>query len=82
MKTEFDLEVGDGDKLFDHSIKASIIGKHPKDKPYLAIYGKTSIGATQVTGWIPDRQLERFAVNILKALKSKHLTSEYLNNNK
>lgn len=65
MKTHFDLDNG-GDKTRNGQIK--IIGAHPKYKPYV------SIDVNGVNMWVKDKDLERFAVNILKALKSKKLT--------
>lgn len=74
MKTEFDLEMGAGDLGAGHLGNVKIIGNVKKNEsPYLAVYVRTSLKTTQFTGWIPDDQLERFAVNILKALKSKRL---------
>lgn len=49
------------------SFFAEIVGQDPKDSPYV------SIGDDVQTFFIPDKDLERFAVNILKALKSKKL---------
>lgn len=73
MKTEFECEMGDGDKGAGHSISLKIIGKKPESLPYVAIYAKGITRTTQATAWIPDKQLEQFAVNILKAIKSKKL---------
>ena len=44
-----------------------IIGERPRNKPYL------SIGKCSEQVFIKDSELELFAVNILKALKSKKL---------
>ncbi len=73
MKTEFELELGAGDEKAGHSMQIKIIGKKPDNLPYVAVYGKTSPGATQVSGWIADKDMEQFGVNILKAIKSKKL---------
>ena len=73
MKTEFKCELGNGDEVAGHSIELKIIGSKPRYSPYVAVYAKTSTKTTQAQGWISDRDLERFAVNILKALKSKRL---------
>lgn len=46
----------------------NIIGARPDDQPYLSItfqHDGNEIGH----GWLADKDLERFAVNILKALK-------------
>lgn len=51
----------------------SIIGKKPENKPYVGISmyeDESQIGYV----WLKDKDLERFAVNILKALNSKHLS--------
>lgn len=69
MKTEFDLMVpqSSGDRKSGFVLK--IIGQEPKNKPYVSVDFMHS-GGVYV---IPDKDLERFAVNILKALKSKKL---------
>jgi len=46
----------------------SIVGEAPESKPYVTI-----INDDLAPLFIPDKDLERFAVNILKALKSKRL---------
>ena len=68
MKTEFELEVSGDGKILPSPATISIIGKVPKHRPYVAII----IFSTR-KHFIPDKDLERFAVNILKALKSKKL---------
>lgn len=65
MKTEFVLETMDGLETFDSFNRIKIIGAAPKDKPYVVIENHDL--------FIKDKDLERFAINILKALKSKHL---------
>lgn len=47
-----------------------IIGQAPKDRPYVTI---RITGIEDRTICIYDKDLERFALNILKALKSKKL---------
>lgn len=64
MKTEFRLE--HADKMMS-SFFIKIIGKKPKHKPYV------TIGDDVQSFFIPDEDLERFAINILTALKSKRL---------
>lgn len=64
MKTSFRLE--HSNKKIS-SFWANIIGSSPKDAPYVCI------GDDVQQFFIPDKDLERFAVNILKALKSKKL---------
>lgn len=73
MKTSFKCELGKGDEAAGHLIEVHIIGRSPKDKPYVSINVHGLKEATMASGWIPDEDLERFAVNILKALKSKKL---------
>lgn len=69
MKTEFELEVSSSPSGIRKSgFTMKIIGQQPKHKPYVSIY----FGVNQCYV-IPDKDLEKFAVNILKALKSKHL---------
>lgn len=46
-----------------------IIGQSPKHLPYVAILPSD----VNYSMFIQDKDLERFAVNILKSLKSKHL---------
>ena len=66
MKMEFILENSSGE-LSDW--KAEIIGEAPKYHPYVLI---RSISRKN-EGFYMDKELERFAVNILGALKSKKL---------
>lgn len=70
-KTEFELEtiVGPEIQVVPH-FKISIIGKRPENNPYVAIH------INQRYYFIQDRDLERFAVNILKALGSKKLVAK------
>lgn len=67
MKTTFELET----QFFeDRGAAATIIGKASKgDKVYLAFSGADEFNV----GYIKDADLEKFAVNILKALGSKKL---------
>lgn len=80
MKTDFELDV----PYYFSSAKAQIIGRRPEHKPYVAIsisrFGfKGADNSYPSVNWkdtaihIRDKDLERFAVNILKALKSKKL---------
>lgn len=68
LKTVFQLETNDSGKLRLLDDKIKIIGGAPKNHVYVAI---------ETNGlhyhFIQDKDLERFAVNILKALKSKKL---------
>lgn len=50
----------------------SIIGEGPENKPYLSITFQLD-GSEICSGWLPDKDLERFAVNILKALDSDYI---------
>ncbi len=69
MKTEFNLKVTHHERgEMDSGYKLKIIGQAPKHKPYLSI----NFGLHQVYH-LADKDLERFSVNILKALKSKKL---------
>lgn len=64
MKTEFIL---DSHVAFSDKPTISIVGREPNHKPYVTV---------QVNGcyaFVEDKDLERLAVNILKALKSKRL---------
>lgn len=71
MKTEFEL-----DATFPTGSKATVsiigAGNLLKWKPYVSFRIKTP-NAVHVSGCIQDKDLERFAVNILKALKSDKL---------
>jgi hypothetical protein len=72
MKTEFDLEVLMGTK----KATAKIIGKAPDCIPYVSItYGDGIMINGGNVICIRDKDLERFAVNILKSLRSKKLNS-------
>lgn len=64
MKTEFVLECHDG---LSKSVVIKIIGERPS-KPCVMIVADGSKSA-----FVKDKDLERFAINILKALKSKKL---------
>lgn len=64
-KTEFKLEWASKTIVPDVTIK--IIGQQPDEIPYV------SINCFSEPIFIPDKDLERFAVNILKAIKSKKL---------
>lgn len=63
-KTVFFLENYDCRRTKDRLI---IIGREPSIKPYVILESDGN------TSFIPNDQLERFAVNILKALGSKKL---------
>jgi hypothetical protein len=66
MKTEFEVyELRNGKKETCGTL--SIIGTQPDFKPYV------SMKTTSNLSFMRDQDLERFAVNILKALKSKRL---------
>lgn len=68
MKTDFKLSMGDGDKGAGHSAELNIIGAIKDSHPYVAIYVRLSESTTQGTFWVEDKDLERLARNILKAL--------------
>lgn len=71
-KTEFELEGLGG----DCSGTIEIIGQAPENKPYVLIDFESNLlngGSVRRTAEIKHRDLERFAVNILKALNSKKL---------
>lgn len=67
MKTEFEL-IGVFDK--PSGIMVRIIGREPINKPYVSV----QIPLQNESFFIADEDLEKFAVNILKAIKSKRLT--------
>lgn len=72
MKTEFNLSFGKGELHKSGVIR--IIGTEPEYTPYVAIYLTDPLQLqTQTACWIEDKDLEIFAVNILKAIKSKKL---------
>lgn len=67
MKTEFYIKTHDsanrgGSKLL-------IVGTKPESKPILSF----KVGQLDPFGYIDGKELEQLAVNILRALKSKHL---------
>lgn len=70
-KTNFKL---DAQFFKDKGCGVNIVGDLTKgDKAvYVQFYGKDDT----IIGWIEQRDLERFAVNILKALGSKKILSE------
>lgn len=67
MKTKFNLDYS----LGVENATAQIIGLKPERKPYVSIE-ITRLGLT-TSVFVNDKDLELFAVNILKALKSKKL---------
>lgn len=70
MKTKFELDcvtIATGES----ENRAEIIGFVPDSKPYVHI-SISKLGKT-MAGCIKDKDLERFSVNILKAIKSKRL---------
>jgi hypothetical protein len=69
MKTEFEL---DTKGVGTYTGKIKLIGLPPKYLPYVSVSMKSTNGV-ELSACIRDKDLERFAVNILKALKSKHL---------
>lgn len=70
MKTKFKLDVLSS----PINAVALIIGTAPKDKVYVKIENITDrINKESFDACIKDKDLELFAVNILKALKSKKL---------
>ena len=76
MKTHFSLEeIFNGEIVVVKQVIAciAIIGKRPENKPYV------SFAIDDKMFFIPDKDLERFAVNILKALGSKRLAASDLN---
>lgn len=69
MKRKFELETySSAATIFVRGGSIEIIGTRPKESPYVVI--DTPIPHPV---FIKDKDLERFAVNILKALKSKKL---------
>lgn len=70
LKTKFKLEC-----LSDKRNKSiiEIVGKAPTDTPYVIIDIDAIAKYDSYTYFIPDKDLERFAVNILKAIRSKKL---------
>lgn len=70
MKTEFELQAFMGGAWIDSGFKIEIIGNRPEHKPYISIEFGASSSQTHI---MKDKDTERFAVNILKALKSKRL---------
>lgn len=68
MKTEFQMVWASGHHV--PGVKASIVGTSEKgNKPYLSLNAFSSGNSI----FIQDKDLERFAVNILRALNSKRL---------
>lgn len=67
MKTIFELECLLDKSRIDTFEKIKIIGQAPNHKPYVVI------NLEHDDLFIKDKDLERFATNILKALKSKRL---------
>lgn len=74
MKTEFELEFpASSVRVHGHKGVASIIGESPNHKPYVSIAVDGNELGKGCSAFIKDKDLERFAVNILKSLKSKRL---------
>ncbi len=77
MKTNFELQEFNRGRNERTGGSITIIGKLPKWKPYVTIkvHHADKEGKNAHRGlFIKDKDLERFAVNILKALRSKKLT--------
>ncbi len=70
MKTEFYINTHDAENRAGS--KVFIVGQAPEHKPYLSF----KIGQIDPFGFIEGRELEQLAVNILRALKSKHLANK------
>lgn len=70
MKIKFDLDYNSAYPKLTGVI--NIIGKNPVNPPYLSISFHKK-GNQVAHGWVKDKDLERLAVNILKALNSKKL---------
>ena len=68
MKTIFELENLATNESGEVTGKMQIIGVNPRCSPYVVIL---TSGAAWL--YIKDKDLELFAVNVLKALKSKKL---------
>lgn len=74
MKTKFELEFpASSIRVHGHKGVAEIIGKRPEHEPYLSFAVEGNDAGKGCSAFIKDKDLERFAVNILKALKSKRL---------
>ncbi len=67
MKTVFNLEIIKQGRILPSDNTIQIIGARPACRPYVCL----RIG--EETAWIADKDLERLAINILKALNSKHI---------
>lgn len=72
MKTEFELDCIQP-AIKGHKGQIKIIGTKPNYRPYVSITLRS--GNNEISGCIQDKDLEKFAVNILKALKSDRLTN-------
>lgn len=74
MKTKFELDVLQSPFNINNG-SITIIGTEPKYAPYIKIEieGKQVNGNKMVSACIKDVDIEKFAINILKAIKSKHL---------
>ncbi len=70
MKINFELENYSNGEMIVGRGTVNIIGQSPKNAPYVAF--KSDEGQSY---FIQDKDLERFAVNILKSLQSKRLKS-------
>lgn len=74
MKTKFKLEFpASSVRVHGHKGIAEIIGESPNHIPYVSIAVEGNDAGKGCSAFIKDRDLELFAVNILKALKSKRL---------
>jgi hypothetical protein len=69
-KTTFELAMNDA--YPSHRGIVNIIGQAPDEKPYLS-FTVQERGNQASHMWMKDKDLELFAINILRALKSKHL---------
>lgn len=73
MKTKYELDVLNNPNITKRAI-AMIIGTAPKYRPYVKIVVSETDTEKELFGiCFQDKHLESFAVNILKAIKSKRL---------
>jgi len=76
MKTEFELDILNNPNITKRAT-ANIIGTSPKFRPYLKVTVSETDTNQELFGiYVQDKDLERFAVNILKSLKSDKLKSD------
>ncbi len=72
-KYKMNFELEENTAYPEHRGHVTIIGKEPKNPPYLAVTFHDKKTGQIAHSWVKDRDLERLAINILRSLNSNKL---------